>query len=335
MNNQTILKSMFYRLSVILLLTEVLTSAPIDSLAYYRSFYNQESEKHANLEQQAEQLDTKISKINNQINKLSSRKNPDWNEKRKLSRLTAQKAELNNEMIRTYKKLALQKSTLTELYHSFYNFLTDQIDQILDQYNQTIKPVLRQNISRNLIELVDQRTQLLTTRRLFFDKDAPSIPDKENLITLVNKYDRDPALRNDVTKILEEKVQQIELLITAANAENQLRKRLDQLNLEMSSLTGEVYRDAMTSQIADRGKSASTSGFDGLWNDVPSYSEEDLGYRNWANNANLPVTTRPLTDADYLPIFQTIPTSDIPAYIIELDSLRRYYQKQLQEIKRK
>jgi len=39
-----------------------------------------------------------------------------------------------------------------------------------------------------------------------------------------------------------------------------------------------------------------------------------------------------VTAADYLPLFQNIPTNDLSLYISQLDSLRRYYQKQLQEI---
>lgn len=330
------LKSTFCYLSIaVLILTKALSSAPIDSLTYYQSFYNREAEKHANLERQAGQLNTKISKINTQINELSNRKNPNWNERRKLSRLTAQKAEINNAMIQTYEKLASQKSTLLELYHSYYNFLTNQIDQILDQYTQITENNQRQNLSRNLIELVEQRTHLLASRRLLFDKEVPPIPEKENLIALVNRYDQNVALRDDVTKILKEKIQQVELLIAAANAENQLRKRLDQLNLEMSALTGEFYSDALSMRSDDQDRSSTTGSLDIYWDNGESYSEKNANYTNWANNANLPASSRPLIDIDYLPIFQKIPTTDLPSYIFELDSLRRYYQRQLQEIKRK
>lgn len=335
MNSTKSLKSLFCRLLVVsIVVTKILSSAPIDSLAYYQSFYNKEVEKFTNLERQAEQLNSKIVNINAHVNTLSARENPNWNEKRKLSRLTAQKAELNNEMIRTFEKLASQKNTLGEVYHNYFEFLSDQINHTLAQYSRVTDSNQRQDLSRDLIKLVEQRSHLLATRRLFFDQNAPPVPDKENLIALVNEFDQNSALRNDVAKILEEKIQQIELLLSAAEAENQLRKRLNQLNLEMSALTGELYSDAMTGHIGDNDRGQTLGPTDGTWNDGTSNSK-DASYENWANTANLPITSRPLTDVDYLPIFQTISTTNLSSYIFELDSLRRHYQKQLQEIKKK
>jgi len=306
-------------LILILLLTKNIQSAPIDSLAYYQAQYKQQLTKLHTLKQDYNQLLNEINAIDAQIIKINNASNLNWNDKRKLSRLTARKAEINGKMIPIYTELINQRTILNITFNRYYDFLSKSIDSTVNQYNTVGDSRQRQSLSRTLFELIDQRGQLLASQRQFSDQKEFPLPEKEDLVALISKYDFNDAIRRDISHILDLKIRQIDLMIAAANTEKELRQRLNQLNLEMNALSGESYPYQ-----------------GGNFSDYENWDHATMSgksvYRNRTNNAALPATTQPVTAADYLPLFQNIPTNDLSLYISQLDSLRRYYQKQLQEI---
>ena len=306
-------------LILILLLTKNIQSAPIDSLAYYQAQYKQQLTKLHTLKQDYNQLLNEINAIDAQIIKINNASNLNWNDKRKLSRLTARKAEINGKMIPIYTELINQRTILNITFNRYYDFLSKSIDSTVNQYNTVGDSRQRQSLSRTLFELIDQRGQLLASQRQFSDQKEFPLPEKEDLVALISKYDFNDAIRRDISHILDLKIRQIDLMIAAANTEKELRQRLNQLNLEMNALSGESYPYQ-----------------GGNFSDYENWDHATMSgksvYRNRTNNAALPATTQPVTAADYLPRFQNIPTNDLSLYISQLDSLRRYYQKQLQEI---
>jgi hypothetical protein len=306
-------------LILILLLTKNIQSAPIDSLAYYQAQYKQQLTKLHTLKQDYNQLLNEINAIDAQIIKINNASNLNWNDKRKLSRLTARKAEINGKMIPIYTELINQRTILNITFNRYYDFLSKSIDSTVNQYNTVGDSRQRQSLSRTLFELIDQRGQLLASQRQFSDQKEFPLPEKEDLVALISKYDFNDAIRRDISHILDLKIRQIDLMIAAANTEKELRQRLNQLNLEMNALSGESYPYQ-----------------GGNFSDYENWDHATMSgksaYRNRTDNAALPATTQPVTAADYLPLFQNIPTNDLSLYISQLDSLRRYYQKQLQEI---
>ncbi len=306
-------------LILILLLAKNIQSAPIDSLAYYQTQYNQQLTKLRTLEKDYDKLLNDINAIDAQIIKINNASNPNWNDKRKLSRLTARKAEISGKMIPIYTELTNQRTILNITFNRYYDFLSKSIDSTVNQYNTVGDSRQRQSLSRTLFELIDQRGQLLASQRQFSDQNEFPLPEKEDLVALISKYDFNEAIRRDISHILDAKIRQIDLMIAAANTEKELRQRLNQLNLEMNALSGESYPYQ-----------------GGNFSDYENWDHATMSgksvYRNRTNNAALPATTQPVTAADYLPLFQNIPTNDLSLYISQLDSLRRYYQKQLQEI---
>jgi len=331
MNRRSTLKTEISGLLLLVMfLTNILRPAPADSLAFYQMQYGQQLEKLSDLEKQYIQLKTNIDGLDAQIIKLNTVKNPNWTEKRKLTRLTARKAGINDEMIRIFTELAAQNETLTATFNRYYAYLSISIDANLDQYGRLNDQNQRQNLSRDLIELVEHRGQILATRSRFPAQGKIPLPEKDDLVALISKYDRSAAIRKDVSHILDDKIRQIDLMIAAANTEKELRKRLNQLNLEMSALTGEAYSNR-GGQVGDRGTKTANDSY-GSWGSNPSSLTNDAEYANYTSNASFSATIQPLTAADYLPLFQKIQTNDLPLYITRLDSLRRYYQKQLLEI---
>lgn len=331
MNKRSTVKTnVFGLLLLVMLLANSLRSAPVDSLAFYQMKYGQQLEKLSNLEKQNNQLTASVVHLDAQIIKLNTAKNLTWTEKRKLTHLTARKAEINDEIIRIYAELAVQNETLTSTFNRYYTYLSKSIDAALNQYGRLSDQNQRQNLSRNLIELVEHRGQILATRSRFPSQGEFPLPEKDDLVALISKYDRNAAIRKDISNILDDKIRQIDLMIAAANTEKELRKRLNQLNLEMSALTGEAY-NYRVSQAGDRGNKTATDSYDS-WGSATSSITNEAGYENYTSNGSYPATTQPLTAAEYLPLFQKIQTNDLPIYITRLDSLRRYYQKQLLEI---
>ena len=306
-------------LILILLLAKNIQSAQIDSLTYYQTQYNQQLTKLRTLEKDYDKLLNDINAIDAQIIKINNASNLNWNDKRKLSRLTARKAEINGKMIPIYTELTNQRTILNITFNRYYDFLSKSIDSTVNQYNTVGDSRQRQSLSRTLFELIDQRGQLLASQRQFSDQKEFPLPEKEDLVALISKYDFNDAIRRDISHILDLKIRQIDLMIAAANTEKELRQRLNQLNLEMNALSGESYPYQ-----------------GGNFSDYENWDHATMSgksvYRNRTNNAALPATTQSVTAADYLPLFQNIPTNDLSLYISQLDSLRRYYQKQLQEI---
>ena len=312
-------------LILILLLAKNIQSAPIDSLTYYQTQYNQQLTKLRTLEKDYDKLLNDINAIDAQIIKINNASNLNWSDKRKLSRLTARKAEINAKMIPIYTELTNQRTILNITFNRYYDFLSKSIDSTINQYSRVGDSHQRQNLSKTLFELIDQRGQLLASQRQFSDQNEFPLPEKEDLVALISKYDFNEAIRRDISHILDAKIRQINLMIAAANTEKELRQRLNQLNLEMNALSGEAYP-------YQGGNFDSKNAFGDYDNWGPPAMSEKTTYRNRTNNAALPATTQPVTAADYLPLFQNIPTNDLSLYISQLDSLRRYYQKQLQEI---
>ncbi|HPC35820.1 MAG TPA: hypothetical protein P5268_02825 [Candidatus Marinimicrobia bacterium] len=303
-------------LALILLLAKNIQSASIDSLAYYQTQYNQQLTKLHTLEKNYNKLLNDINAIDAQIIKINNASNLNWSDERKLSRLTARKAEINGKMISVYTELADQRTTLNITFNRYYDFLSKSIDSTINQYSRMGDSRQRQNLSKTLFELIDRRGQLLASQRQFSDQNEFPLPEKEDLVALIAKYDFNDAIRRDISHILDAKIRQIDLMIAAASTEKELRQRLNQLNLEMNVLAGESY--------------PYQGGDYENWG--PSATSGKTTYRDLTSNAALPTTTQPVTTADYLPLFQNIPTNDLSLYISQLDSLRRYYQKQLQEI---
>ncbi len=312
---------------LILFLNQSAQAAAIDSLAFYNAQYSRQVERLGKLDKEIKQYKAEIATLDAQIIKLNSNQNPNWIEKRNLTRLTAQKAAINENLIKVYNSQTDVMNSADLTYNQYCSFLSKAIDTALDKYSTLNDPHERQYLSRNLVDLVEKRSQVLATRNQYPGGGNPTLLQKENLISLITKFDQNTAIRQDVSHILNDKIHQIDLMIAAANTEKEFRKRLNQLNLEMGTLTGDAYTYT-GGRINDRASKNATDSYN--WGSLPTTNE--TYDRNLINNAALPATNQPLTATDYLPYFQKIQTSDLPLHITRLDSLRQYYKKQLQEI---
>ncbi|MFH1212647.1 MAG: hypothetical protein V1681_01035 [Candidatus Neomarinimicrobiota bacterium] len=332
MNNRLLFRDGIIRLLLVgIFCVPTILPGAVDSLAVYQSRYEKQLEKLTALDQSYSQQNSQIATLDVRISELSANRKQSWIEKRKLSRLTAQKAEINDDIVRIFSEISALEIPLNSTFNQYYSRLSFSIDQTLEKYSRTTDVRQRQDLSRILFELVDQRTWLITTRRQFLKNDQNTIPEKENLVALLTKYDRNDQIKKDVINVLNDKISQIDQMIVAARGESQLRKRLNQLTTEMSSLTGDVRAYQATTANRSTGENSDIDGI-GSWTNNPATTFDDPGYRNLSEKAALPVTTQPATAADYLPLFQKIATNELPLHMTRLDSLRQYYLKQLQAI---
>ncbi len=312
-------------IALIFLLTIKLNATSTDSLAYYRVQYAQTLSKYHELTLSYSQLEKDIAALDAQILRLGSAENANWNTNRKISRLTARKAEVSSKMTDIRTKLVTQKTSVDLIFNKYYTLISTRIESILQRYDHTADPRQRQNLTRELIELIEQRGQIIASRPP--TPNEPVLSNKyENVIALLTKYKHSAAIRTDVIRILDDKIRQIDMIITAAIAERDLRQRLNQLNLEMTGFSGEAVNREIALQNNDRDQTDGTT-----WTE-PTYNNGGKDALSQTDNAALPITTQISTTADYLSLFQKIPTNNLPSYIAQMDSLRNYYQKQLQEI---
>lgn len=303
-----------------------------DSTTIYQAEYDKQLARVVVLDNRYREFQIRVDLIDTHLKKLEADRRSDWYTRRKLSKLTAEKAAINDDIILTFDEISRLQSEASHIFNRYYLDLSYHVEQILTQLTLTNDTKQRQNLIQKLLEMVEQRSRLLNTQRRFLPTAEILIPEKENLVALIAHSDQRNLIRKDVINVLNEKIRQVDLMITAARTEDQLRKRLNQFNTEMSALSGEVtsYQTAIPATDESNRNNKSNNIFD--WGSIPTNENRNVDYQNWLGNAAQPSMPTTLTAIDYLPLIQNIPSTELPLYLTQLDSIRKYYQNQLQEV---
>ncbi len=275
------------------------------------------------IRQQVERLETEHARLDSQINILEARPKRNWLEQRKIAKLTAEKDELNREIISLYSKVEQHKAAAYRFYQSYYPRLSVQLDTLLTRLETNSDSLTIQSDMEKLIRLKNQRNWLVSVQHLFVPSPEQLDMNLEQLIQFKQKLEANPDLRAEIVRVLQRKINNLETMVAAANKEQELRQRLHQFSREMATLGGESQPEA-NFNTRDRTSTAIT------------FPQEDSNYYNWEylKAASPAGVTQDLNPEDYLHLFDDMSTSELDRSFNQLDTLRQNYLRFLQEVQK-
>ena len=283
-------------------------------------------ENKSGLERERQQLDS-------EINEIRSSENLGWFSKRKLVKYTERKAEITQKIIGIYDNLLKSQAGAQKIFSRYFTVLSYKIDSTISVLEITTDSTQRMESLLYLLELKTHRDWLMDTQKYYTLHAQNIISDSDRLLSYFKDPVKKKLLQEDLGKIVENKINQIDLVISAAREEELLRKRLSQFSTEMAAISGEtrVYSSHSfeSSKSGDRSTELSAFG-ENDWGDIDY--ENYIGLSN--NEAFIQSEITPIySQTGYLFLLQDIRSKDIKSYVAHLDSIRASYIILLDEIK--
>ncbi len=278
-------------------------------------------------EQLISEQDSTIQKIDRKIAELEQTDNPGWLERRRIVKLTEEKAALNAKRLRCFEQLLDWQNQARDLSATILTEVTQSIDSLIGAINTADSGQQRQADLAALIKVIEIRNWIITTRPYYTRVENEPIPPKLDIQEFLSLTLTNSGVKTDLLKLLNEKIDELTLMIQSAREEEILRQRLEQFSYEMASIGGEIGEQTLhPRQISSSKETDAPTGWD-------NYSENRISpdFTNWV----LTTQTEPLsslTAYDYLPIIESLDPAELSDYIFTLDSLRNYYISEKQKI---
>jgi len=273
------------------------------------------------------QIDTQLESINKKITRLENHDDLSWIERRRLVKLTEEKAALNTTRLDYFQQLLDNQNRARQSSDNLIQSITAAIDSTLNLLsgNQSVKK--RQEALNYLLTLNELRNQAIDSRRTFSQINNELIPGKINIQDYLQKSQNYPQIHRDLINLLDKKIHELSLMIKTVNEEKNLQNRLAQFSMEMSSVSGEIKQQSLALTSAQRDISYD---IDNGYSEGP-ISLNNRDYINWVTSKDPNMFTT-FTPSDYLPVIKSISPSELPDYITTLDSLRNFYLAEKQKI---
>jgi len=152
-----------------------------------------------------------------------------------------------------------------------------------------------------------------------------TILEDDTFLSLFNDPKQKKVIKEDLKRILKNKINQIELMIDTAKEEELLRKRLAQFSNEMTALSGET-RAYQTNAFEENARNEEN---------IASFTTDFQNYADLSGNKGLLQSETPMANlqTEYLFLLQNITSAGLPTYIAHLDSILTSYLKTLEEVK--
>jgi len=304
------------------------------SLSDYHNAISADISEIALFVQKEKKLLTEQTEIEKSISSLRQERNPDWMNRRKITKLTEKKAKISDQLMIAYKQSAGKKASANRIFNAYYPLISSKIDSVIDLLENITEPPRRTNAILTLLELRDRRDWLLQNQRYFAPAGIIILPRKDDILEFIKNPSQQAMLRTELIRILREKVDQIDLIIAAAKEEELLRKRMAQFASEMTAFSGEInpansrsYQTTLTERDLKITDEDATYG-----NVVPTNLGLEETWTTRTVQTEFPMT---LNSEDYLHIVQPIPSKNMRSYISQMDSIKTYYLKQIAELEQR
>ena len=318
-----------FSICIILILVLVQSGFAGNRMNDYRSDLSATVNKIIQLNKQIEKLDAKITDIDGKINFLDNQKNPSWLNRRKVVKLTEEKAAINTDRLNYYRQVLELQNSAGATSSALFALITNDMDSLVTELNSDLPVDQRKAGLDYLISIIETRNWVIDTKAYYTHVDDVAIPSKMNISDFIQPGRTNVRLKSDLVNFLDEKIQRISVMIDASREEEALRTKLDQFALEMTALGGEIDHQSYQSGIKTASEPEVNLGVSFDNTDSPL---NNRGYNNWVfTTQSLPLVT-PITEYDYLPVIKDLESSELPEYISTLDSIRSYYINQKQEL---
>ncbi|MDO9548250.1 MAG: hypothetical protein Q7J65_04720 [Candidatus Marinimicrobia bacterium] len=276
--------------------------------------------KIADIEAEISQYDSEFDKINVKINRLETQYEISWIGRRRIVKLTEEKAILNLKRLDYYQQLMNLQNTAHQISSGMFDRISQIIDSLLIEINSTNSTTDRKSGLEYLLKVIEVRNWIINTRSAYAQIDNELIPKKMNIRDYLSIAQSNRQIRNDLLNLMDDKIHELTLMIETAQEEEILQNRLEQFTLEISSIGGEIHKQMLNPVNVSKTDITATD-----WN----YSNLTGNGRNqdfvtWVLNTQ-PGILSSMSSYDYLPIIKSLEPSELPNYILSLDSLRNYY----------
>jgi len=325
----TVINKKIFGACIILILVLIQSGFAGNQMNDYRSDLSATVNKIIQLNKQIEKLDAKIADIDHEISVLDNRKKPSWLDRRKVVKLTEEKAAVNTDNLNYYQQLLELQNSARATSSALFALITNDMDSLVTELNSDL-PVDQQKAGLDyLIRIIEIRNWVIDTKAYYTHVDDVTIPSKMNISDFIQSGRTNVRLKSDLVNFLNEKIQRISVMIDAAREEEALRTKLDQFALEMTALGGEIDHQSYQSNVKIASESEVNWGVSFDNTDSPS---NNRGYNNWVSTTQSHPLATYITEYDYLPVIKDLESSEFPEYISTLDSIRTYYINQKQEL---
>jgi len=272
-------------------------------------------------------IDDDLNSINTKINKLENLDQPNWIERRRIVKLTEEKAALNSTRLDYYQQLMGLQNTTRQISSEILDNISQIIDVLLIEINSANSTTDRMSGLEHLLKVNEVRNWTINASSAYTQTGNVLLPQKLNIQDYLAMAQSNSLIRNDLLNLMNTKIGELTLMIETAKEEEILQNRLEQFAMEMSSVGGEI--DEKTLNPVNVTESNAT-GLDGVYNN-PIDNETNRDFSNWVLNTK-PGILSSLSSYDYLPIIKSLESSELPSYIFTLDSLRNYYVAEKQKL---
>ena len=311
-----------------LILLFITTSASVNGLLENQRYQINKILNEVNTTNEViEKIDENLNGINTKINKLENLDQPNWIERRRIVKLTEEKAALNASRLDYYQRLMDMHNATHQLSSEMLNEISQIIDSLLIEINTASSTTDRMSGLEYLLKINEVRNWTINASSGYTQTDNELIPKKLNIQDYLAMAQSNELIRNDLLNLMNNKIGELTLMIKTVKEEEILQNRLEQFALEMSSIGGEI--DEKTLNPVNVTESNAT-GLDGVYNN-PTDNETNRDFSNWVLNTK-PGILSSLSSYDYLPIIKSLESSELPNYIFTLDSLRSYYVAEKQKL---
>lgn len=274
-----------------------------------------------------EKIDNNLNGINAKINKLENLDQPNWIERRRIVKLTEEKAALNASRLDYYQRLMDQHNTIHQVSSGMLDEISQIIDSLLSEINTASSTTDRITGLEYLLKINEVRNWTISTSSGYSQADNELIPKILNIQDYLSMVQSNELMRKDLLNLINTKIGELTLMIKTAKEEEILQNRLEQFSLEMSSVSGEIDKKTL---IPVQATNFDGNRVDNSYDNAITY-ETNKGFNNWALNTQSSLLSS-LSSYDYLPIIKSLEPSELPNYIFTLDSLRNYYFAEKQKL---
>ncbi len=270
-------------------------------------------------------LSNEINILDNEIALLKSSKKLNWFDNRKLAKLTAKKDLENDKILELYNSIIRMKNECYQTYKIYFPRLKQDINDNFEQLEKEFDSTERNQILNKIIEQKRRRDFIVSTQKYYIQIDNETDIIQQDITDIRNNLDE--KFIDEMKNIIKDKIYQFDLIINAAKKEKQLKKKLEDFNLEISSISEpESYQNE---------KSTNESG---------SYSlaaEKDYNFDNYTENVarSSNIMNKEIDfihyEDNYLFLFDKKSIDSIDNYVSHIDSIKNYYKKMLENLEQK
>ncbi len=270
-------------------------------------------------------LSNEINILDNEIALLKSSKKLNWFDNRKLAKLTAKKDLENDKILELYNSIIRMKNECYQTYKIYFPRLKQDINDNFEQLEKEFDSTERNQILNKIIEQKRRRDFIVSTQKYYIQIDNETDIIQQDITDIRNNLDE--KFIDEMKNIIKDKIYQFDLIINAAKKEKQLKKKLEDFNLEISSISEpESYQNE---------KSTNESG---------SYSlaaEKDYNFDNYTENVarSSNIMNKEIDfihyEDNYLFLFDKKSIDSIDSYVSHIDSIKNYYKKMLENLEQK